>query len=142
MTMVLMVANFSSPAVAQQVATEFVKVHATVSDEGWGGYTSVSNSIFQMLFAKPNTSSVDEANSTFGSFIEFTRNATDGQILNVYRTYPGFLDWYQAIFASQTGQVGSQVEITSRLLPRDLALQDPARAAKLMLSLDGGAITK
>lgn len=137
-----MVANFTSPLVAQRVATEFVKLHAMVSDAGWGGYTSVSNTNFQMLFVKPNISSVEDANLKFGRFIEFARNATEGQVQNVYRTYSTFLDWYDAIFTSQVGQVGSQVEITSRLLPRDLAVHDPAKAAKLMLSVNGGVITK
>ncbi|PPQ90234.1 hypothetical protein CVT25_012993 [Psilocybe cyanescens] len=141
LTMSLMVANFTSPLVAQRVATEFVKLHAMVSDAGWGGYTSVSNTNFQMLFVKPNISSVEDANLKFRRFIEFARNATEGQVQNVYRTYSTFLDWYDAIFTSQVGQVGSQVEITSRLLPRDLAVHDPAKAAKLMLSVNGGVIT-
>ncbi|KAH9478074.1 FAD-linked oxidoreductase patO [Psilocybe cubensis] len=138
--MALMVANFSSTSTAQLVASRFLRFHVSVSDQGWGGYTSISNSTLQILFVKPNTSNV-EAETAFGSFIEFTRNATDAQTLSIYQTYPGFLDWYQAIFGSRTGQVGSAVEITSRLLPREIALRDPDRAAKLMLSIDGGCTT-
>ena len=33
---------------------------------------------------------------------------------------------------------GFQIEIASRLLPRSLAETDPAKAAKIMLSLGGG----
>ena len=132
-------ANFSSQAITQSVVTEFVKLHPSLSDAGWGGYTYLNQNnqgSFQMLLVAPNVS-VDETTATFRSFFDLVANVTDGQALTVVRSYPTFLDWYEAFF-SQTGQVGGRVELASRLLPKTIALEDPEKAARIMLSIEGG----
>ncbi|KDR72544.1 hypothetical protein GALMADRAFT_213094 [Galerina marginata CBS 339.88] len=138
-TMFALVANFTAPNIAQEVVTEFVKLHPAISDAGWGGYTGISNTNFQTLFVRPNTSEAD-ANSTFSHLLGVAYNATGGSIQTATLTYPTFLDWYTTWFSS-VGQVGSRVEIASRLLPHSFASQNPATAAKIMLSIDGGVAT-
>ena len=56
--------------------------------------------------------------------------------------FTSFYELYLALFANIDGQVGTAIEIASRLLPRSLAETDPAKAAKIMLSLDGGVSMK
>ena len=46
-----------------------------------------------------------------------------------------FLD---GVFVITEGVEGIPIVFASRLLPRSLAVTDPAKAAKIMLSLDGG----
>jgi len=42
------------------------------------------------------------------------------------------------VIVNTNGAAGFQAELASRLLPRSLAETDPAKAAKIMLSIDGG----
>ena len=56
--------------------------------------------------------------------------------------FGSFFELYQALFTNIDGGVGFPNEIASRLLPRSLAETDPAKVAKIMLSLDGGVTIK
>ena len=132
----IMLTNFTSPAIAQNVTTEFIKLHPNLSDAGWGGYISLSNSNFSAVFAAPNVSWAD-ANATFLPFAQYVEDATGGSVVATTIPFPSFYELYTAFFG-KPGQVGFNVEIASRLLPRSLAETDPARAAEIMLSIDGG----
>ena len=85
----------------------------------------------------PNISSAD-ANATFLPFAQYVEEATGGLAQATTIPFPSFYEFYITIF-SNPGQVGSNVEIASRLLPRSLAETDPAKAAEIILSIDGGA---
>lgn len=78
----------------------------------------------------------------FAPLVDLAFNATGGQVEAFPLSYSTFFDWYDAFYAGQTGQVGTQVYIASRLLPRNLAVEDPAKAAKIMLSIPGGCAAK
>jgi FAD/FMN-containing dehydrogenase len=71
--------TISSPDIAQKVVTEFIKLHPTLSDAGWGGYSGLSNSSLQAFFVAPNVS-LAETNATIGPFFDFVRNATGQSI--------------------------------------------------------------
>ncbi|KAF8963273.1 hypothetical protein BDZ97DRAFT_1661819 [Flammula alnicola] len=134
-----LVANLTSPEIAQNVVTEFVKFHPNFSSAGWGGYGAISSSI-QVLLVAPNVS-LSDANEIFVPFVDFVNNATGGAVQTLALEIPSFADWYAAFISpSTTSQVGNRVEIASRLLPRTIALNDPAKAAKIMLSIEGGVV--
>jgi hypothetical protein len=132
----VMLSNFPSLAIAQNVTTEFIKLLPTLSDEGWGGYSGISNSTFSAMLVGPNISWAD-ANATFLPFAQYVEDATGGSVIATTIPFPSFYEFYK-IFFSNPGQVGSNVEIASRLLPRSLAETDPAKAAEIILSIDVG----
>ncbi|KAF8813980.1 FAD-binding domain-containing protein, partial [Phlegmacium glaucopus] len=136
LTLAFITSNFTSPAIAQNVTTEFIKLHPTISDAGWGGYITLSNTSFSAILAAPNISWAD-TNTTFLPFAQYVADATGGLSQDTTIPFNSWYELYQLLFANMDGQVGSQVEIASRLLPRILAETDPAKAAQIMLSLDG-----
>jgi len=133
MTAALIISSFTSPAIAQNVTTEFIKLLPTLSDAGWGAYVNLNNSFFSAILVAPNISLAD-ANMTLVPFVQSVEEATSGLVQVITIPFPSFYEFYLTVF-SGIGQVGSQVEIASRLLPRSLAENDPAKAAKIMLSL-------
>jgi hypothetical protein len=135
MTAALIISSFTSPAIAQNVITEFIKLHPTLSDAGWGGYIGLDNSSFSAILVAPNISWAD-TNTTLLPFVQYVENATGGLVQAITIPFSSFYELYFTFTAvSGTGQVGYQVEVASRLLPRSLAETDPAKVAKIILSL-------
>ena len=131
----IMLSNFSSPAIAQNVTTEFIKLHPNLSDAGWGGYLGFSNFNLSAILVAPNVSWAD-ANETILPFAQYVEDATGGSVFATTIPFPSFYEFYTTFFGG-SGQVGSIDEIASRLLPRSLAETDPAKAAEIILSING-----
>ena len=134
----ILLSNFSSPAIAQNVTTELIKLHPTILDAGWGGYFGLSNLSLSAIITAPNVSWAD-ANATFLPFAQYVEEATGGSVIATTIPFSSFYEFYLTFFSNTTGQVGSRVEIASRLLPRSLAETDPAKAAEIILLIEGGA---
>ncbi|CAA7268633.1 unnamed protein product [Cyclocybe aegerita] len=139
LTMSAIITNFSSPDIAQSVITEFISLHANLSDAQWGGYTSFSRSNFQVLYVSPNVSQ-EVAEATLAPFVARTNTTTGGAVQTLFFALSSFYTWYNAVFnaPNQGTQVGFQVELASRLLPYKLAKEQPAKIAKTLLSIEGG----
>ena len=75
-----------------------------------------------------------DASSTFLSFVQYAEKATDGQVELEIKLHDSFYEYYKALPDEATG---SQVEVASRLFPRSLAETNPAKAAKILLSVSG-----
>ena len=116
-----------------------MKFHTTISAAGWGGYVTVSNTSFTITFAAPNISWAD-TNTTFLPFAQYVTEATGGIAEFATTPFKSFYEFYQMFFASVFEPNVPDVprlEFASRFLPRSLAEEDPAQAAKIILSLDG-----
>lgn len=137
LTVPVVKANFSSPAVAQQVVTQYVKLHPGLAAAGWGGYSSLSNDNIEFFYTAPNISTT-EANATLLSFLEFTQNATGGALFFTMLSFDSFYSAYESLFANAIAQVGYSVEIASRLLSTELTISNPETVAETMLAVDGG----
>lgn len=137
LTVPVVKANFSSPAVALQVVTQYVKLHPGLAAAGWGGYSSLSNDNIEFFYTAPNVSTT-EANATLLPFLEFTRNATGGALFFTMLSFDSFYSAYNSLFANAIAQVGYSVEIASRLLSTDLTITNPETVAETMLTVDGG----
>jgi hypothetical protein len=75
-----------------------------------------------------------ELSFTFLSFVQYVEEATGGQVELAITPYDSFYEFYNAQPKDVTG---GQVELASRLLPRSLAVTDPAKAANILLSVSG-----
>ena len=132
-----MTINFTSPAIAQNVTTEFIKFHPIFSGAGWGGYIGLSNLTFSAVFVAPNVS-LEDTNATLLPFLQYIEEATGGLVQATIVPFDSFYELYLILVDDINAGEGTPVEVASRLLPRTLAETDPAKAAKIMLSLDGG----
>jgi hypothetical protein len=138
---VLVRANFSGPDIAQEVITEYMRIHPTLADAGWGGYTGeLSPSALEFFYVAPNMS-LAEANATILPFANFAQNATGGALELFLVPYDSFYPWYDDFYAVGL-QVGNTMEMASRFIPRDILERDPAKVARTLLSLGGAAAIK
>jgi hypothetical protein len=118
-----------------------IKLHPTITDLGWGAYIDISNSSFFMSLVATNASLAD-TNATLLPFVQYVDEATGGLAQLATASINSFYELYLDAFANTVGAGGFQVELASRLLPRSLAETDPAKAAKIMLSINDGVVMK
>ena len=71
----------------------------------------------------------------FFSFVQYVEEATSGQVQLDITPFASFYDFFLATSTKNEKTTGTQVEMASRLLPRSLAENDPAKVAKILLSL-------
>lgn len=133
-TRATLAAKFTSPDIAQDVISEYIKIHPILSDAGWSANFVLSNSSFSGTLQAITSTGWEDAISTFISFVQYVEEATHGQVELGIKSYDSFYEFYNALPAEATG---SQVELASRLLPRSLAVNDPAKVAKILLSVNG-----
>ncbi len=125
-------ATFATPEVAKEFMTEFIPLHPDLSDKGWGGYASWSNTSFNHFYSGPNIS-VLEAKATFSPFIERAKSiAKDFQFEFV--DYSSFYE-FDHLFLSTPSGSGGLLELTSRLMSREKAQEEPERVAELTLAV-------
>ncbi|CAA7268663.1 unnamed protein product [Cyclocybe aegerita] len=89
-------------------------------------------------FSSPDIAQSEVAEAALAPFIARTNTTTGGAAQTLFFALPSFYTWYNAVInaPNQGTQVGSQVEIASRLLPYKLATEQPAEIAKTLLSID------
>ncbi|KAF9467715.1 hypothetical protein BDZ94DRAFT_1248856 [Collybia nuda] len=140
LTATYVLANFTTPAIAQDVTTEFVKIHPGLADAGWGGYSFISPLGLQLFYIAPNVS-LDNANATIQPFVQYVTNATGGPGSNNLQAFvvpfESFYAWYVATYTIGE-QVGESLELGSRLIPRETFEKEPAKMAQAMLSVNSG----
>ena len=125
--------EFTSADIAQDVVSQFIKIHPTLSDAGCSASFTVSNTSFSGG-VQATKAGWAEVSSTFFAFVQYAEEATGGRVQLAVKTYDSFYEFYKALPDELTG---SQVELASRLLPRSLAVNDPAKTARILLSVEG-----
>ena len=139
LTLAFLTANFTSPAIAQNVTTELIKLHVTLSDAGWGGYITSSNSSCSITLGAPNISWAD-TNATFLPFAQYVTEVTGGMTNAATVPFASFYELYRTFFSNPIAPGVPRIELASRFLPRSLAVTDPAKAAKILLSLEDASM--
>jgi FAD/FMN-containing dehydrogenase len=134
LTSAVLTTKFTSPDIAQNVITEYIKFHPLFSDAGWTSYVDLSKSSFSANLIALNTSWAD-ASLAFFSFVQYVEEATGGQVQLDITPFASFYEYFLATTANNERTTGTQVEMASRLLPRSLAENDPAKVAEILLSL-------
>ncbi|KAG5652218.1 hypothetical protein H0H81_005800 [Sphagnurus paluster] len=133
------VGTLRSPEVAQKVMTEYIKIHPAFSDAGWGGYAFISQTQLTFFYVAPNISWA-EANDTIDPFFGLARQIipnAESDLQTYIAPYDSFYDWYrQVIFGGE--QVGGNLEMGSRLIPREIMENSPEKVAEAMLAIEGG----
>ncbi|KAK7470124.1 hypothetical protein VKT23_001565 [Stygiomarasmius scandens] len=126
--------NFSSPASAKSAVSEFFMIWPSLSDMEWGGYTILSNTTLGVSMVAPNASWAD-VNATIDPFFDVLHNASADAVTFTV-PFDGFFSWLQALSAFGA-QVGSNTELSSRLLPRETFDNHELMAEALLSFPDG-----
>lgn len=153
--------NFSTPANAQRGITSFIRAHAALSDDNWGGYSLFTNTTLIFAYFAPDAS-LEDAEQTISPLFEDLRAVGIGPVsgppilqLNsidsfwtIGQSLLGVLPVELVLSTSSAisgvdqagGQSGVSVEASSRLLSRDAALHRAEDVARTLLSLDFAAM--
>ncbi|KAG5645163.1 hypothetical protein DXG03_006787 [Asterophora parasitica] len=92
LSVITFIANFPSPDTVKNVLTEFVRIHPSLADAGWGGYSWASAERLLFLYSAPNVLLVD-AKATMSPLIQLAQNATSGPAYVSFELY----DYFYAI---------------------------------------------
>ncbi|GJE99668.1 FAD-binding domain-containing protein [Phanerochaete sordida] len=158
-------ATTTASATLRTLLTEFVRVAPAMTDSGWGGYGMIEPSsdtgerALSYVGIAPasasNASAVMEGFFAFAQQLAESASPEDGALNITNATIvalPNFATWETALFRGQTGEVGANVELGSRLLPRELFVNNQTAVADAALSLEvpyvgfyvvaGGAVSR
>jgi hypothetical protein len=138
LTAAFFLANSSNPGTLAKLGSEFIRVNPNLSDAGWAGYAFLVPGSLATLLIAPNISSA-QANTSIDPFFAFAQNLTsEGLEIGFAGTVPfdSYYAWYTTYFTTGK-QVGGNVEVGSRLFPREILEKEHEKLANL--SLDFGA---
>jgi hypothetical protein len=127
-------ATSTSLATVTKLVVEFIRIHPALSDAGWAGYSSFNSSGLQFFHLAPNKSST----APVLDFFSFAANLSSeglGIGANLTASYPSYYSWYNMIFSTSSSEVGTTSEIASRLISRDLIVNDYEKVADTFLNL-------
>ena len=138
LTAVFFGANSTNNETFSQLLAEFMRIQPSLADAGFSGYASTGPNFFQWFYIGLNVTQA-QANKTVDPFFAFANNLTS-EGLNVLaaltQPYPSFYSWYTALFSTGR-QVGSNIEIASRLITREVMEQSPQALADIIISMNG-----
>jgi hypothetical protein len=139
LTAVFFGANSTNNATFSQLITEFMRIQSSLADAGFSGYALIGPDAIQWFYIALDVTQA-QANKTVDPFFAFANNLTS-EGLNVSialtRPFPSFYSWYTLLFAATGQQVGSSLEIASRLITRDVIEQNPQALADTIISMNG-----
>jgi hypothetical protein len=129
--------TFATPEMAKKLVTEFIRMHPNLSDAGWGGYSSWSNSTFSNTYLGLNIS-LAEANATMSPFIDHAQSIVNNpnNFHFQFTPFSSFYEFYDLFLNTPSGS-GGLLELTSRLMSRKMAQESPEKVAELTLATDG-----
>lgn len=118
--------NSTNANSTQNVLGEVLRLTPSLVDQGFGGYGSGSTNNIQLILFSPNVT-VNQTQAIFSPLFEFTASQPGLSIQNYTFLSPDFWTIYNLIWNNTDGQVGSQVEISSWLLPKNVVQTDKPR---------------
>lgn len=135
LTMFSFSANFSTPEITQNVMTEWIKMHPTLADNEWGGYSTWSQKRLGFTYVAPNISTAD-ANATFGDFISYVQSVvpTASDLATQFTPLDSFYSFFKIYDSLSSALAGYPSEQASRLIPRSKMQSNASEVAKAMLA--------
>ncbi|KAL7277310.1 hypothetical protein ACG7TL_009166 [Trametes sanguinea] len=132
--------------------TEFVRTTPALTGAGWGGYVTYGPGAqgvltYELVAIAPNAS-WEAANATMVPYFDYVQAPADNYsrsssaethlTISVAETtlYPSFLSWYMDNIP-ETGLVGSNLNLGSWLLPRNLVETEYSRVAETLSKAPG-----
>lgn len=135
----------------RRLFTEFVRLTPAMADSGWSGYADflasegTGHPALRAWYIAPATA-WETAVPVMEQFYAFARElAANSSVENggelrintaAVTPLPSFGAWETMLFRGKSGQVGENVELGSRLLPRSLLIHNHTEVAEAVLDLE------
>jgi len=132
-----LLANSTNANSTQRLLAEIIRLTPSLVDQGYGGYGGGDTNQFQFLVLSPNVTS-EQTQTTFLPLFEFAASQPGLSVENYTILYQDFWAFYEPLFTTTDGQVGSPSELSSWLLPKDVVQTDkPGDLAAELLKISG-----
>ena len=128
-------ASITNSSVVPELVGELLRFQTRFTDDGWGGYGTISGQQLRFFYFAPNMTN-ETATATTEAWHNYTASlAPFGVVPTTEQTYyyPSWYELYQSIY-SIDGQNGGNIMITSRLLSRDTVANNYAEVAEVLLN--------
>jgi len=105
--------------------------------KGYGGYGAAVNNSFVYFTLYSPTATYAQANETYRPFFDYALSLAQAgglTVLNYTIPYPSFASWYSTII-QDSGSVGTPLEVSSWLLPKDVITKEPDTVAKKLFQV-------
>ena len=109
----------TNPDSTRKLLAEIIRLTPLLVEQGHGGYGNVSTGWFQLLVLSPNIT-MEQTNTTFLPLFEFAHSQPGLSAENATIQFPDFPTVYETLFDTGDGEIGSPIEISSWLLPKDV----------------------
>jgi len=118
-----LLANFTDVNSTQNVPAEIIRLTPSLVEQGYGGYCTTTPDQISLAFMSPNVTA-EETHATFLPFFEFAASQPGVSIENSTAVYQDFWTWYETLYVDSDEVVGIPIEMSSRLLPKDIIQTD------------------
>ena len=128
--------NSTNSNSTQNLLTEIIRLTPSLVEQGYGGYGVRSVGGFQLAVLSPNVTA-EQTQATFSPLFEFAHSQPGLSVANQTILFQNFWQYY-VTYSSTDGQVGTQSELSSWLLPKDVIETDkPEKLAEELLKISG-----
>ena len=127
-------ANITNSSVSPELVGEFLRYQTQFTDDGWGGYGSISDQQLKFFYFAPNMTN-ETAVATTQAWHNRTASLAPFGVVSEEQTYY-YPSWYEAyqIMSSDAVQNGVNLLMTSRLLSRETVANNYAEVAEVLLN--------
>jgi len=133
----ILIANSTNANSTQNLLAEVIRLTPSLLEQGYGGYGYGTTDQIQLLVLSPNVTA-EQTQTTFLPLFEFAHSQPGLSVENYTVLYQNFSSWYEPLFSTSDGQVGTPTEISSWLLPEDIIQTDkPGDLAAELLKISG-----
>jgi len=107
----------------QNIFAEIIRLTPSLVEQGYGGYAGTVGGLIALLVISPNVT-VEQTQATFLPLFEFVASQPGVFVINSTAVYQDAQSWYETINPLLGNLVGVPSEVSSWLLPRDIAETD------------------
>ena len=118
---VFLLASFTNINSTQNVLAEIIRLTPSLVEQGYGGYCSTTPDQISLSFMSPNVTA-EETQATFLPLFEFAASQPGVSTENSTAVYQDFWTWYESLGSGEL--IGIPIEISSRLIPKDIIQTD------------------
>ncbi|KAF9236142.1 hypothetical protein BU15DRAFT_77242 [Melanogaster broomeanus] len=134
-------ANITNSSTMPEMVAELMYSQTQFTDDGWGGYGSMTNQTMSFFYIAPNMTN-ETATATTQAWTDYALSLEPWGVTSTATIYlfPSWYDLYVAYFSDGI-QNGGNVLITSRLLSRDTVAKKSKEIAQLLMDYSAAFLT-
>ncbi|KAF9242106.1 hypothetical protein BU15DRAFT_44331 [Melanogaster broomeanus] len=126
-------ANITNSTTMQEMVAELMYSQTQFTDDGWGGYGTITNQSLSFGYIAPNMTN-ETATATSQAWTDYALSLEPWGVTSTTTIYsvPSWYEFYVGVFGDSGGD-GGNVIITSRLLSRDTVAKKSKEIAQVLI---------